>query len=557
MSDRLSLIIVVLFSLIISITLVYQNVIHHRGVGTHYLDVYCYLIEALRLSGVQIGGYKFVNYLPPVIPFLTSLLFRAGVVSEFSIFFVNGIFYIIGILGMYYLLKLRFNNYYSVFGSIVYGTFLINMKWAGNGTLDIASTAVMLWALYFFIIAMEKKQDYFYIAIPLAIISFFTKYPAGLIFPLMLLYFMGKTRFFYNIKKYSKGLVKGAVAGIITLIPFCAYFFIYKIPLGFINQAQDISSRSSLTATSNGKLMGNDLFFYFKIIPQIITYHYGKIILAIAIIGLIVTFYFVVKNFKDSFSKIKNSKLKICKWDVSSKLMYLIFAISIILILISFFTASLISFVISELLLFIGLYLCAYSFTKIILKYDNVEDINKSRYPYLLINIVMIGFFLSYLVFFSAHLIKLKRYFVPLVPGFVFLITLSVETLIIKMRDIKIRKINLKHLIPIFIIILMLLSTVQYIDSLKDDQNAVDEKLAANWIKDKDGVIMSDRGPEITFFLKKEVKHVKNINEEKSLDKKLLDNNAEYFIALNDVNLTHYSPVKEFGNITIYKKKNN
>lgn len=52
-----------------------------------------------------------------------------------------------------------------------------------------------------------------------------------------------------------------------------------------------------------------------------------------------------------------------------------------------------ISFAISELLLFTGLYLCAYSFTKIFLKYDNTEEISSTRYPYLLINIVMIGFF--------------------------------------------------------------------------------------------------------------------------------------------------------------------
>ncbi len=556
MANRLSLIIVILFSLVITITMVYQNIIHQRGIGTHYIDVYCYLIESLRLAGIQIGGYKFVNYLPPFIPFLTSILFRLGFVSEFSIFFTTGIFHIIGIIGMYYLLKLRFNNYYSIFGAIVYGALLINMKWIGNGTLDIAFTALMIWAIYFFILAMEKNQNYFCIAIPLAIISFFTKYPAGVIFPLMLLYFMGKTRFFYNIKKYSKGLIKGAIAGIITLIPFLAYFFINKIPLGFVNQAEEISSKSSLTATSGGKLMGNDLFFYFKIIPQIITYHYGKIILAICLIGLIVTIYFVVKNFKDSFFTIKNSKTKIYKWDVSAKIMYLIFAISIILILISFFTASLISFIISELLLFIGLYLCAYSYTKIYLEYDNADDISSTRYPYLLLNLIMIGFFLSYIVFFSAHLIKLKRYFVSMTPGFVFLITLSIETLIIKMRDIKIKKINLKQLIPIFIILLMLLSSVQYMNSLKDDRNAIDEKLAANWIKDKDGIIMSDRGPAYTFYLKKEIKHVKGINQEKHLDEKLLDNDADYFIALNPVNLTSYSPVKEFGNVTIYKRNN-
>ena len=561
MTNRISLIIVILFAFIITFTLIYQNIIHQIGIGYPYIDIYLYLIEASRLFGIETGGYKYINFLPPFIPFLTSLLFRIGFVSEFSIFITTGIFYIFGILGMYYILKLRFNNYYSTFGAIFYGLFKINMKYVGNGLLDTAFIALMLWAIYFFILAMEKNQNYFYIAIPLAIISFFTKYPGGLIFPLMLLYFMGKTRFFYNIKKYSKGLVKGAISGIITLIPFGAYFFIKQIPLRFIHQAQEISSTSSLTATgSDGKLVGNDLFFYIKIIEKIISFplwkiEFRKIILLIAIIGLIITIYFVGKNLINSFSEIKNSKIRLCKWNVSSKLMYLIFSISLILILISFLTASLISFAISELLLFTGLYLCAYSFTKIFLKYDNAEEISSTRYPYLLINIVMIGFFLSFLVFFSAHLIKQSRYSTSMAPGIVFLITLSIETLMIKTKDIKIKKINLKQLIPIFIILVMLLSSINYINHLKYDKNAADEKLAVNYLKDKEGVIMSDRGPVYTFYLKKEVKLIRDMDQ-KNLDKELLDNHAEYVTTFHQVNLTHYSPIKEFGNITIYKKNN-
>ena len=561
MTNRISLIIVVLFAFIITFTLIYQNIIHQIGIGYPYIDIYLYLIEASRLFGIETGGYKYINFLPPFIPFLTSLLFRIGFVSEFSIFITTGIFYIFGILGMYYILKLRFNNYYSTFGAIFYGLFKINMKYVGNGLLDTAFIALMLWAIYFFILAMEKNQNYFYIAIPLAIISFFTKYPAGVIFPLMLLYFMGKTKFFYNIKKYSKGLVKGAISGVITLIPFLAYFVINKIPLGFINQAQEISSRASLKfATSEINLMGNDLFFYIKIIEKIISFplwkiEYRKIILLIAIIGLIITIYFVGKNLINSFSEIKNSKIRLCKWNVSSKLMYLIFSISLILILISFLTASLISFAISELLLFTGLYLCAYSFTKIFLKYDNAEEISSTRYPYLLINIVMIGFFLSFLVFFSAHLIKQSRYSTSMAPGIVFLITLSIETLMIKTKDIKIKKINLKQLIPIFIILVMLLSSINYINHLKYDKNSADEKLAVNYLKDKEGVIMSDRGPVYTFYLKKEVKLIRDMDQ-KNLDKELLDNHAEYVTTFHQVNLTHYSPVKEFGNITIYKKNN-
>ena len=101
----------------------------------------------------------------------------------------------------------------------------------------------------------------------------------------------------------------------------------------------------------------------------------------------------------------------------------------------------------------------------------------------------------------------------------------------------------------------MLLSSINYINHLKYDKNAADEKLAVNYLKDKEGVIMSDRGPVYTFYLKKEVKLIRDMDQ-KNLDKELLDNHAEYVTTFHQVNLTHYSPIKEFGNITIYKKNN-
>lgn len=555
--NRLTLKLIFMFALILTAVIVYLNSTH-AILGHSYRDVYFYLIEALRMSGVAIGGYAYVNYLPPFVPFLTSLLFRWGFVSVTSIFIVTGAFFFIGILGIFKLLRLRFNNFYSIFGSFLYATLLVNIKWVGNGTLDIPFVALMIWALYFFIQGMEKDQKYFYLAFPFGVLSFFTKYTGAIIFGVMILYFVSRTRIAFNIQKYFKNIFGGIVAGIITAIPFFAYFFINNIPLGFLNQAQEVSSESSLTSTHAGQLVGNDLFFYIKGLIYNISakdYVIGVIILAIFIIGVIITIYMFGKTFKNSYSKIKDSKSLIYKYPVSAKLFYVLIIISFAMIILSFFTASLFSFVYSELLLFLGMFILAYSLTKVIINYDEVDNVWLSTYPYLAINIAMAGLFLSYLIFFSAHLTKADRYFTSMAPGFVFLVTLVVEILVDRIKGIEIKKFNLKYLIPIVIMLLMFSATVDYLsNNYSDDSFVLNEQSAADWISDKQGSIYSDRGPVYTWYLQKEVKYSSNYENPTLLSDSLINASADYYIGMDKINITGYVPVKEFGTVTIYQK---
>ena len=554
--NRLTLKIIFIFALVLTGVIVYLNSTH-AILGHSYRDVYFYLIEALRMSGVNIGGYAYVNYLPPFIPFLTSLLFRLGFVSETSIFITTGFFFFIGILGIFKLLRLRFNNFYAFFGSFLYATLLINIKWVGNGTLDIPFVALMIWALYFFIQGMEKNQKYFYLAFPFGVLSFFTKYTGAIIFGVMILYFMSRTRIAFNIKKYFKNIFGGVIAGIITSIPFFAYFFLNNIPLGFINQAQEVSSESSISSTHAGQLVGNDLFFYFKGLIYDISandYVIGVCVLAIFIIGVILTIYMFGGTFKNSYFKIKDTTSLIYKYPVPAKVFFVFIIISFIMVILSFFTASLFSFIYSELLLFSGMFILAYSMTKVIINYDGVDNVWLSTYPYLAINIAMAGLFLSYLIFFSAHLTKADRYFTSMAPGFVFLVTLVVEILLNRIKGIKIKKFNLKYIIPIFIMILMLFATVDYLDGYSDEGLVINERDAASWMVDKDGSIYSDRGPIYAWYLQKEVKYPTNYRDSYLLNQELVNNSVDYYIGMDKVNLTNYVQIKEFGHVTVYQK---
>ena len=166
----------------------------------------------------------------------------------------------------------------------------------------------------------------------------------------------------------------------------------------------------------------------------------------------------------------------------------------------------------------------------------------------------MIGLFLAYLVFFSAHLTKADRYFTSMAPGFIFLITLSVEALISKIGGFNLKGINVKHLIPIFMMILMLFASLHFITSIGDDSLAVGEKNAALWIGDEDGIIMADRAPIYTWLFQKEVPYAINSDNGTLLNAELLNENAKYYISSVDVNLTDYGLVKEFGDVRIYSK---
>ena len=184
--NNIQLLIVIVFSILVTVSLIYINN-SSNILGHSYRDVYFYLIQALNFSGNPINGYDYIYYLSPLVPYITSILFRFGFVSELSIFIVTGIFYTMATIGMYYLLKLRFHKNISCFGAILYGSMSINLIWAANGTLDIPSISFSIWSLYFFILAMEKDQKYFYIAFPLAVLSFLGKYTGALIIAILIL----------------------------------------------------------------------------------------------------------------------------------------------------------------------------------------------------------------------------------------------------------------------------------------------------------------------------------------------------------------------------------
>jgi len=583
--NKLSFLFILSFSVIITVLLIWINT-NQEILGKSYRDVYFYLIEALRFSGYSIGGYEYVSYLSPLIPFLTSLLFRLGMVSETSIFIVTGIFYILGVLGFYSLLKMRFRNILAVFGAIIYMGFSINLIWVANGTIDIPSVSLTILSLYFFVLGVERNQKYFYLAFPIAVLGFFAKYTAGLAIPLMILYLLSKPNILYNIKKYLKNGIGGLVAGVIIAIPFLANFYINDIPLGFINQAQNIASKTTTSLDVN-----NGLFYYIINIPRFIynpNHVLSYVIIFITIIGLLIGIYKLIKILRNSYdnsNRFSNVKIKIIGKNISNTLVYVLLALNTLIIALSFLTTSKISFVYSEMIFFIFAFTFSYLVNKIINVYSN------NTKKFFSFDLLMFAWFFSYLIFFSSHIVKADRYFTTLAPGFAFMVTLALNFILSsldslnssnssnsfdkKVEGSKIGKtveltnkfkinniaknIDLKNIIPIAIIIIFIISSFGYLNLDKHDPLVSDEREVVNWLRIHDSnydtkVIWSERGPTFTWYLQKEVFYVNWDYSSEDLSAKMIASNTTYFISLNKTEIFAYSPVKITENVIVYQR---
>ncbi|MCL2156872.1 MAG: glycosyltransferase family 39 protein [Methanobrevibacter sp.] len=562
--NKLFILFLIMFFSIVTVLVIWIN--SSQGIlGHSYRDIYFYLIQGLRFSGYEIGGYEYVNYLSPLIPFLTSLAFRLGFINETSIFIVTGIFYPLGILAMYFILKLRFNNMISFFGSFFYGALSINLLWVANGSIDIPSVSLTMWAIYLMILAVEKNQKYFYLAFPVAILAFFAKYPAGLVIPLMICYLASKPHINHNIKKYYRNFFGGLVAGFLTAIPFLAYFYLNKIPLGFINQAQEIAT--SNTGFLRQTDINNNLFYYFTNIPRFI-YNPNHIIswfiIAIVVIGLSIAIYKAIRLLQNRYinsKRFSNGKIKIFNKKVSSKFYFILILFNIIVIGISFLTASKISFVYSEMIFFLSIFSLAYLMNKLLNIYSSTTRYNFNY------DLLMFAWFFSNMIFFSAHLTKVDRYFATLAPAFAFFTALALnfftkylEKQKIKHNIKKIKKANLETIIPLVIISILMVSSFGYLTIDKQDTVVNDEREAVKWISKYDNnylskVIWAERGPIFTWYLKKEVIYVNWQINPSQLSEDMLKNNTSYYISIHrNLEIPHFSKIKTIGEVSIYER---
>ncbi len=266
-----------------------------------------------------------------------------------------------------------------------------------------------------------------------------------------------------------------------------------------------------------------------------------------------------IQDKKNSFDGLKlNNRAKKIKWTV--------FVFLIIIFLGSF---GKIFYMVSELLFFVIAYL--------------FYDLTKNLKLNMDIHILFLAWFMAFFIFHSIFVIKDTRYFVVMAPPLVYFMILGLSEIFNRIK-FKIRNKNV--VFPIIAIILtsiMLLSAASQIPHIlkTNNENIIfNEQLemASEWFVNydpdyKNKNIYSDLWPNLSWYLKTDVKkvpifkdnqtflrEVKNysFNQEnsKELNLYLESNNADYYFSVGQgLNLTSYEQIKQFGYMSVYKKK--
>lgn len=446
------------------------------SIGIYYLDIFLYVNNAMKMAHLEPSD---ALYLPQFLPDVISIFFRPGFAGEKVVFAVASAFYVAAVIGMYLLLRIRFSELESLAGSISFASFSVVLSWAATGALDVPSIALSIWAVYLALLGRRRDSRFYYLAFPVAMAAFLTRYTAGLmIIPLALIIFTDP-----HMRSKLSDIVKGIALGLLLYLPF-GYFFYrnIKTPFPFIKQFAGTATGS---ATSINPGYSIDSLYYLKHLPEYISAipssDYLKVInpslagpspIAFIILALLLAgFLALLWRNRDVISSAQTNK----------KVLFLL--VSVIFIL----TFGRISFVLSEVLIVIW----ALSILRITGGDDNTD-----------INLAMAVWFLAYLSMHSFHPVKVDRYLITALPSVAYGISLSINQLsaMVSWR-------HASDALSSVVVLLMLSSAFYYTSGMPDHYPVVDaEREAASWLMNhdplfKDKILASDRGPAFTWYL--------------------------------------------------------
>ena len=547
-----SIILLLLLTTIVSL-ITYYRILVQIDIGP-LSDSFDFMSNALVFAGQGIGYSDLIR--PPFFSFILSLIFRLGYISSSTIFVLDGILFIFGVIGMYLLLKIRFTDLESFLGALLYATFPIVITILGVGFSDLASVSFTIWALYFMVLGVKKDSRFFYLSFPFAMFAFLTRYNnALLIFPILLYILINKD------KVNFKNIIMGVTASILIIIPVLLFFHenFGNIIYPFINFE---STSTGLSASAESAAYNSNIFFFLQNFPTFVGPQ-GIMILLIVVLGIILYLLFkFVRNIRynpNLIDRLNFNRKTVINW--------IIFFVLGIIFLGTFGKTA---YLVSELLFFVIIYLF-YNLTKNM----DLKDID--------LHIMVFAWFMAFFIFSSIYVIKDSRYFVLMAPPVAYFMILGLNIISNRIKFIfKNRNITFP-LIVIILTLIILLSTASQLPLILETNNnkavANEEmKLASQWFVNydpeyKNQNIYSDLSPNFSWYLKTNVKSVPvfkdnqtfpngvknytfNQADSNEFNNYLITNNADYYFCVRiGLNLISYTPIKQFGIVTIYKKK--
>ena len=525
-------------------------------IGVPYWDVFNYLNNALHFANMGSNGV--VNHLPPMIPVVTSLVFRMGYVSVDVIFIISGLIFILGVIGLYLLLKERFNPTKSLAGSLIFISLPAVMAWAVSGGIDLPGVVFSIWALYFLVIGLKKDSKFLFLVLPLLVVSLLTRYTAGLIVIPMIFYILANLNQVKEILHIKK-VILGILIELGVLLAIFTYFILqldtsalfglfFDVVTSSSSGVEDVAYNSnflyflqnSLNYISLGPVQGTyrQLLNPSEGIPSILAYIIG----IISVIGISSYIYRVLSTEKeDDISRANLANL-------GKIIVILVLFMGLVL---SFYNKSLI---LSEILLLVLVYLL-YRF----MARGKFEMDSK-----LALDLMFISWFGAYFIFHGILPFKVDRYFITMAPAFTYFIILGLSQFIGELKP-RIKGLNSKSGWVYLMVALICLSsaTATYIGHTPQKTFTVDISNASEWIKGYDPgysskVIGSDYPNAVTWYLHQDTTgaYLKNYNNTVEFADYLHENGVYYYFDSNKShpNLRGFRIIKTFGVVAIYEK---
>lgn len=524
-------------------------------------DTYDLMSSAALMAGKEIGYFDLLR--PPFLPFLTSIYFRLDGLAMWSIAAIDGIIFIFGVVGLYLFFKLRFNALTSFLGALIFATFPIILTYVGAGFTDTPSVCIAIWALLLTVLAVKKDSRLFYLAFPIAMLAFLTRFTmALLIFPIFLYLLINWEKI--NGLKHLRDIVIGMVISFSLLIPVVMFYANFGSPiypfLDFFGSSSGASAAGGMHFAYNP-----DFFYFIKLLPSLIGPEGIGVILVILLGVIVYVFHsFRAKKEKASTENTKISLHQLLENNGKLKLLSIII-VSIILVL----TIEKVHYLISDSLFFIWCYLL-YDWMKI-LKYKDID-----------LDFLFLSWFMTFFLFHSIYIVKDYRYFVSMAPATVYFMMMGFNWTTSQF-GFKLRNHNITQ--PVFALVLTLLVVFSALASFTGIQEANKELKAMNeesrvlseWFVQydpdyKSKVVYSDFWPYSGWYLQMNVSKMPifrngevllcgakdyNFTDEDitAYNNELEYNNADYYFSMRrGLNFTNYHPIKQIGLLILYQR---
>ncbi len=513
-------------------------------------DTYDLLANAALFAGKGIGYSDLFR--PPLLPFLTSIYFMFDGLNIETILVIDGILCIFGSVGLYLFLKERFSPLISFIGGLLYATSPLILVFTAAGYNDIPSLSFGIWALYLTYLGVNRNSKLFYMAFPVAMLAFLTKYNMVLLIFPMLFYIMINWE---TIKK-PKDIIGGMVLGAVVIVPVLIFFGLKLAnplyPFMSFFQTSGGSSTSSLHFAYNP----DPLYFAKRLFLYL-----GKTSIFIIFATLFSLLYYIYQK-RDSINAFDWNQLL----EDGNKTDLVLILILLITLTVTFVKVH---YFISEILLFTIIYLIYRVSHK--LGWDTGLDL------------LFLSWFATFFIFHSVYVTKDHRYFIFMVaPATYFLVrglSFSTETLRFNFKNKNLTLYSLSALL----IILMIVFTFAQFESIEEANmsNKVfteDVRDASNWLKNydpeyKSKVIYADYWAMFAWYLQMDLGKMPSFRnnqtiflgvgdnnftaeDKKAYDRELNKTNPDYYLfTWGEINFTNYKAIKRFGDVTIYKRK--